>query len=305
MNCSEIQPQLEAYALNALDPLSRPRVENHLETCAACRRTLSSFQAVLGELPHALSRASALYPPASLKSKIMQAAQADASAHQDPQPIELARVTARASIAQPPIRNSRRGHWLLNPRFWMISLGGSLALILVMLSWFTITTLQMQQELARQEVSLQQMDAASKRKEEGLVYVLTHPKYQTIVLSPTDPSIQTEATIRITRDDPTILFTAKNLPPLPTGKRYILWTTTNGVTQQVAQFEPDSHQGISVVFFADRDFPLLKQVFVTRQPAKYPYPSRDRILDWRADQRDGTDSINSDWIYPPQPTAAP
>ena len=45
-SCAEIQPLLAAYALEALEPEERLRVEAHLAGCAACRAALAEYQAV-------------------------------------------------------------------------------------------------------------------------------------------------------------------------------------------------------------------------------------------------------------------
>lgn len=63
MNCSEIRPQLEAYALDVLDPRTRAQVAAHLETCVMCRREAEALRDAAAELPMALAQVSPLRPP--------------------------------------------------------------------------------------------------------------------------------------------------------------------------------------------------------------------------------------------------
>src|SRR3990167_6984156 len=81
MNCSEIRPQLEAYALDALDSFTRAHVEKHMALCEECRATVASLRSVAGELPFALANVSPLRPPPSLRNQLMAAAQQQVHAH--------------------------------------------------------------------------------------------------------------------------------------------------------------------------------------------------------------------------------
>src|SRR5512135_1969547 len=117
MNCAEIQPDLEAYALNALDSVTRARVEKHLLSCGACRTHLQQVQQLVGELPFALGNASALQPPGELKRRVMQSVQAQLQADAIKQTIG-----ARAELAP----TARRGHWLLNSRTRTLALGAAI-----------------------------------------------------------------------------------------------------------------------------------------------------------------------------------
>src|SRR5581483_5631177 len=117
MNCSDIRPQLEAYALDALDTVTRARVEQHLATCDSCRVTATRLRGVVAELAAAVSAAAPLRPP-PLKKQVLQSVQADVNAHAQTTALQQA-FALRAALPTP---TARRGRWLLNPRVWMFSL---------------------------------------------------------------------------------------------------------------------------------------------------------------------------------------
>jgi hypothetical protein len=54
----EIREQLEAYALGALDPLERARVEHHLQDCADCRAAAGEYGRLVDRFPDVLVRRS-------------------------------------------------------------------------------------------------------------------------------------------------------------------------------------------------------------------------------------------------------
>jgi anti-sigma-K factor RskA len=64
----EVRQDLAAFALDALDPAERARVETHLRGCEACQRELAEHRTVLGLLPHHLDLAT---PPPSAKPALL------------------------------------------------------------------------------------------------------------------------------------------------------------------------------------------------------------------------------------------
>jgi len=293
MNCSEINPNLEAYALGALDPYTRARVETHLQTCAACRHTLASFREVVGELPLVLSNISPLSPPPSLKQQIMQAAQLDMQAQEQAHAIQQT-FAPRAERAAPV---TRRVGWLLNPRVWMFALASSMVLIVLLLGLSLMSNVQMQQALSREQLALQQLGSLQANQQQAFALTASTTK-QEIVLNATDAEPRAYGKVTLEPNKPTVLFTASNLSPPALDQRYFLWTVNKGTIQLVSQFAPNQDGFAMIVFMADRDDPVLKEVFVTRQSITKLLPSNERILSWKARPNDLSEEYSSTTAAP-------
>ncbi len=289
MNCSEMSLHLEAYALGALEPFYRARVEKHLATCTACRTKLASLQQVVGELPHALGNTSPLRPPAALKNKIMQAAQADLQVR--------AIQETFAPRAAPPAPLARRGRWLVNPRVWMVSLSVAIFVIVVLVGVSYLSTQAMQQALAREQSVVAELNSV-RQNAQVAEQVKASVLKQNIILAPNDPTSNATGKVELIPNQPTLLFTASNLPKLGLNERYFLWTINKGSIQLAAQFTASDNGYAQVVIFADRDDPVLKEIFLTRQPIDKILPSNDRILTWRANPNDTADEFNPNNILP-------
>jgi anti-sigma-K factor RskA len=67
---------LAAYALDALEPAEMRQVEEHLQTCAACRTELNAFQNVSGQLSLAIVE---IDPPVGLKERLLAKAKPEKS----------------------------------------------------------------------------------------------------------------------------------------------------------------------------------------------------------------------------------
>ncbi|MBI4673251.1 MAG: anti-sigma factor [Chloroflexi bacterium] len=239
MNCSEIRPQLEAYALDALDVLTRARVENHLVTCTHCRATVTELRNVLGELPFAVSTASPLRPPPTLKRQLLQAI--DAQVHAHAQATAVKQTFAPHAERAAPI--ARRGSWLSNPRVWMVSLATSMLVIVALVAWNLTSNLKMQQALSSARVAQQKVDEI-KDQQALAVPVLNSLSALEIVLTSPDPSSNASGKVVIDPSKPTVVFIGYNLPRLPAGQTYVLWTIDKGVMRtflRLAVPAPDGH----------------------------------------------------------------
>jgi anti-sigma-K factor RskA len=80
---------IPAHALHALDPDESRMVEDHLQSCARCRRQLVEYEAVAGALAYVAPPAQ---PPAELRDRIMTAIEPVVSAPELPsEPVLTAR----------------------------------------------------------------------------------------------------------------------------------------------------------------------------------------------------------------------
>jgi anti-sigma factor RsiW len=293
MNCFDIRPQLEAYALDALDTPTRARVEQHLAACESCRVTATMLRGVVAELPAALSAASPLRPPPSLKKQLMQSVQADVKAH--------AQTSAMHQVFAPraalPTPTARRGRWLLNPRVWMFSLATSMLVIVALVGWTLTSNLRMQHALSKAQAVQQKLEEFQTQQALA-VPILSSLSAREIVLSAPNSGSDAFGKIVLDANKPTVVFIGYNLPPLPLGQTYVLWTIDRGIMQARGSFTPNRDGFALVVFSADRNDPLLKEVLVTRQMPAEVMPSTDRVLVWRADPNDLLEELSYSSIFP-------
>lgn len=282
MNCSEIKPNLEAYALGALDPYTRTRVETHLESCAACRHTLASFREVVGELPNVLSNVSPLRPPSALQHKIMQAAQADIQAR------AIQETFAPRAIPSAPL--AERGRGLLSLRPAMALLAVALVVVISSVGFWSLTQ-QMQQARLNEQQALAQKNDILRTSERALELASSLSK-QDIVLHSPDSTSAVVGVVQLEPSNPTVVFRAYNLPAPGLGQSYFLWMVNKGTIQRVGQFAPGDNGFGLVTFLTDREDPVLKQLFVTLQSTTDLFPSSTHVLEWTADPNDSSEEFN-------------
>lgn len=296
MSCVEIRPHLEAYALDALEAYHRARVEKHLETCITCRAAAAALREVVGELPLALNSAAPLALPPALKSQVLRAAQTDAEARAQ----ALAVQHTFAARADAP---ARRDTWLLKPRGLALTLSAALVVLLLMAGWIWVSNLQMQRALENARAAQDRIHALQQQQAMAIP-VLNSQAARELVLTPPDDSSAAFGKIIFDPMKPTVVFLAYKLPPLTAGYTYALWTVDRGMMQSRGFFVPNRDGFAMLVFLADRNDPVLKQVLVTRQRAAELLPSTERVLMWRADPNDITQEL-FDSLYPRPTTVMP
>src|SRR5262245_19189051 len=131
MNCAELKSNLEAYALDALEPRTKLQVERHLKTCKQCRRTVEEFQSVVGALPSALNSASPMQPPALLQRQLMRSVQAEVQAHA----LHDALAPHASRPPLPSATKANRARPAIQPRVAALSFGFLIVIIAVLLAW--------------------------------------------------------------------------------------------------------------------------------------------------------------------------
>lgn len=282
MNCAEVVPNLEAYALGALDTVTQANVERHLVECDACRRAALQFAIVAHTLPDALAKRSTLVPPASLKQNLMAAVQAEAKT--EVQTHAVKQKLSPLSIKRAPV--ARRPHWLLSPRLWTVSLGASLVVILALVTWLTVTHYRLEQAISNETAALDQVHTY-KLSEAARTTLTQFQNPQQVYMQPTDSNSNIRGTLTFDSNKPYIVFQASNLPQPELGKQYYLWTMNEGRMQLVSRFIPKPNGDIQVSFSVDREYPVLKRVILTtqvslREIADDTFPSNESILEWNS-----------------------
>lgn len=207
---------LALYALNELTGSDRQEFEQHVETCASCRRELQGLRNDLGLL--ALS-ASGPRPPARSKDRLMRAVAAEPRGTSTP----VAEKSARREFG-----------WAWAPAL------AALALL------FAVGNLwrengQLHDELARLH-GLYQDTASQLASAEQRLRLLSAPDAVQVSLSPQTEPRKPHATAIYSPSMKRCMLVAGNLAPLPPGKAYELWLIPmEGAPMPAGMFKPDEH----------------------------------------------------------------
>jgi len=207
---------LALYALEELAGAERQEIEEHLESCAACRRELQALRGDLGLL--GLS-ASGPQPPARSKERLMRAIAAE------PRGVS-------APAAEP---SAKRSFWAsLIPAFAALGL-----LFLVVGLWRNNG--RMRDELAelgnRNQDQVAQLDRMNQQ-----LRLLTSPDAVHVSLNPQKAAKQPSGTAIFSPSQKRMMFMASNLAPVPEGKAYELWIVpAKGAPVPAGVFKPDEH----------------------------------------------------------------
>lgn len=204
------------YALEELTGDERVEFEQHLETCAACRREVQFLRSDLGLV--GMSAVGAR-PPARSKDRLMRAVAAEPRG-----------VPAPASV---PVR--RRGlSWSLVPS--VIALG--------LLVW--AGTLMRQRDELRHNLSsmavLVQATNAQLQHANDRLRLLSAPDVVQVSLNPQSEPKKPHATAIYSPSQKRLMLMASGLAPAPRGKAYELWLIPmEGAPMPAGMFKPDDH----------------------------------------------------------------
>jgi anti-sigma-K factor RskA len=205
---------LELYALEELTGSERQEFEQHLETCASCRREVQALRGDLGLL--SLSAAGA-QPPARSKDRLMRAVAAEPR-----------------GVSEPAVVRRRGLSWGLIPA--VVALG---LLVAVGTLWNKNQALQNNLgSMAR----LYQGTAAQLQQAEERLRLLSAPDAVQVSLSPQSEPRKPHATAIYSPSQRRMMLMASNMAPVPAGKAYELWIIPmEGAPIPAGMFHPDEH----------------------------------------------------------------
>jgi len=202
MTHDELKDALSALALGALDPAERIEVEAHVRGCAECQAELQALLKVVDGIGLA---ASPVTPPEALRSKV------------------LARVTGQPQLRAEPPTDVRAA--IVPPKpagSWMMPLALAASLILAAAALFYAFRLQTEvQELRKTARILQSADL-----------VRANMKGQASATNATGLALWSRAN--------GMIFSATQLPKLPAGRVYQLWTITGTTATSAGLLTPDA-----------------------------------------------------------------
>jgi anti-sigma-K factor RskA len=205
---------LALYALNELTGSELREMEEHLQTCPACRRELHAMRADLALLGLSISGPQ---PPARSKERLMRAIAAEPRGVSTPSPA--------------PQRN-----------LWAILIPSFAALALFVLALVLVRhNIGMRDEIAelgnRNQDQIAQLDRMNQELE-----LLTSPDAVHVSLNPEKASRQPSGTAIYSPSRKRMMFMASNLAPVPEGKAYELWIIPMaGAPIAAGVFKPDDH----------------------------------------------------------------
>ncbi len=246
MSSEHLQLLIAGYVLGDLDPDEAAEFEQLLQEHPTIADEVTQLQAAL-ELSYGLPD---LDPPSHLRSAILNA-QVDQ--------IQPIRQTEAIDIAPAPdraIKTLRR-----SPVFWSRALNLAAAALIVVLG---VNNYRLRQTLQASQTETQRLTALN------------------YSLKSTEPTNPASATVVINPNSLEAVLTVKDLPPLPPGKVYVLWTllkqdapyTTDSKGAILTQaFNVDAQGRVAqpiVVPIAFRSQALVSKVAVTIEDAAAP-----------------------------------
>ncbi|MGA2373428.1 MAG: anti-sigma factor domain-containing protein [Candidatus Korobacteraceae bacterium] len=205
---------LALYALDELTGIERQELEDHLQSCAACRRELHALRGDLGLLG---LTSSGPQPPARSKDRLMRAIAAE------PRGVSLAEAAPRKAA------------------WWAWGSALATAVLLFVVAGLWRSNGRMKDELAElgnrnqdQSIQLEQMNQQLR--------LLTSPDAVHVSLNPQKAPKQPSGTAIFSPSQKRMIFMASNLGPVPEGKAYELWIIPGtGVPIAAGVFKPDDH----------------------------------------------------------------
>ena len=205
---------LPRYALNEMSGADQQEFDQHIETCAACRREVQALRSNLGLL--ALSTAGAR-PPARSRDRLMRAIAAE----------------PRGGAPREPERVPRRGlSWALLPA--VIALG-----LLVLVGNLWRQNGELRDNLAKM-AALYQNTTTQLAQAQEKSRLLSAPDAMQVSLSPQSQKPMPHATAIYSPSMKRCMLMASNLAPLPPGKAYELWLIPmEGAPMPAGMFSPD------------------------------------------------------------------
>ncbi len=209
--------ELALYALNELHGDELQEFEQHLETCASCRRELQAMRSDLGLLGLSVVGPR---PPARSKERLMRAIAAEPRG-----------ATPPATVAVSGRRN-----------FWLAWIPAAIALAVIV---FAISLRQSNQSMHDQLAELRNRYNDQKiqlaQAQENMRLLLA-PDAVHVSLTPQNTSKHPTATAIVSPSLGRMTLMASNLPPVPPGKAYELWIIPpQGAPVNAGVFKPDEH----------------------------------------------------------------
>lgn len=266
MNCEQLAPLYEEYALGVLEGEERAELEAHLaRSCDKCAPGVTRARLTVAQLAHAAPDSQ---PPEALRAKIMAAVKADATPSVAP--------TAKPKPAAP------------RPMFpaWAWAAAAALALI----TGYTIRQMGVQtaqlEELRREmKLAMAQNKALQNQVEMNQMVssVMLSPDSMPLKLMPKDKNMP--MVHAYLHPHMGVAITADQMPAMPSARTLQLWFVPKaGKPMSVAIFRPDTTGQIALVAPVNMPMNEIAALAVTEEPAGGS-PQPTSAIAWMAQVR--------------------
>ncbi len=197
--CEELEELIPAYALDAVDPADRARIETHLPRCRRCSLLVESYQPVTDLLLYAAKPAE---PRAELKYRVLAATLPQRRVAPAPAAFPLAQLTAGISS------------------FFRAPALTALALLLLIAlgAW----NFALQNRLAQQSAALQQVTTEMSQQRD-LMTAMAYSDGQPHRLQGTEVASQAVGRLYSGYDENTFFMITYDMPLLKPSQSYQLW----------------------------------------------------------------------------------
>jgi hypothetical protein len=248
MTHEEARDAMPLIVVDAEDASTRSAVLAHVAECEACRQALAEYQAAADALARSLPE---IRPRPELRAKTLAAIlkQPQPVAPDRPAPAETHAVQAPSRTAAPPAAHPTRAAW---PQ-WLATAAALVAALSLGGLLFTRSELMstrselsaMRDQLAEWQtrVADAERNAASTRTElvtyRRALDVITSQDLLQVSLQGVTPADRAQGKAFISRSLNAVIFSARDLPALPTGRVYQLWAIAGGQPISAGVFEPD------------------------------------------------------------------
>ena len=211
MTHEEVQQQLDAYALGALDQLSMKRIATHLsEGCKDCDDELRSWNATTGMLAFGVAPA---VPSPEVKQKLLA---------------RIKTIQPLAPVAK-PIAESRNVRNQTDWRGWAAA-----AILLVAFAGTLIYSLNLKNRETAMDERLKQQDGAIAlvetrlKRQDTIVAMLSAKDTSVTSLSPASSDVTATAKVLWNANQKRWTMITDRMPDAPADKSYQLWFIVNG-----------------------------------------------------------------------------
>src|SRR6185503_2407208 len=212
----EYEELLTLRALDALDAADRPRLDEHLETCSACRLELAELRDAAGLLAHASTPAE---PSANVRARILDEVRKEA------------KPAVAASTVAPFRARPAASVW---PN--LLRLAAAIAFVALLIGVIALwrRDVRSRQELARlsQQFNQQQTELSRDRevlaRQREALALMNSPAMKKMELAGMQVAQTARATFLYDRETGRAMLMTNGLPAAPAGMAYEVWFIPKG-----------------------------------------------------------------------------